>query len=389
MVGEREKLKKINKSRIIIDCILVALILIVALSNIWGRSLEKLLKLKPHLDKTNNTQVHFVDVGQGDAIVITFSNGKTMLIDSGTENYRKKLITYLDRMIVSEDKFIDYVVLTHPDNDHISNMSFIADKYEIGTCYRPPLYEAFENKEPSIEDRVYRGLLQQLSADNVTIEFNRNGINIKEDNISIEWIMVQSFDEDSESNEYSPVIIVNDNGVKAMFTGDISEDIEALLVEKHELGEINIDVDLLKLAHHGSKYSNSYDFLKATSPKYVVTSVGENTYGHPANDVIERILMYDEEFDTNIYSTFKTTKEHGNIIYTLDDNIKIETIKNIDDYVFVSYWVYTLIAIIFISIIILIPHVKVWYKDIRFIIRNKNYAKEKEKADRKNKENIE
>lgn len=382
-------MRKKRKSRLLIDCILLTLIILVALTNIWGSSFEILLKLKPNLNKTNSTQVHFIDVGQGDAIAITFSNGKTMLIDSGTENYRKKLNNYLSNIVLPEDKKLDYVVLTHPDSDHLSNMSFIVDNYEIGTFYRPPLYEEFENKEPYISDISYRNLLQSLNEKDIRVEFNTNGLKLIDGNISIEWLMLQSLDGEVETNEYSPVIIINDNGVKAMFTGDINEDIEEILIQKHKLGEIDIDVDLLKLAHHGSKYSNTYDFLKVTSPKYVVTSVGENTYGHPANEVIERLLKYDEEFNTNLYSTFKTTKDSGNIIYTLEKSITVETVRNIDDYAFVDFWIYTLFAILFLVIAILIPHAKIWYKDIRFIIRNKNYAKEKEKASKGNNETLE
>ena len=105
------------------------IILLIAISNIFSNKLEILLKLKPDMPSTTNTQIHFIDVGQGDAIAINFSNGKTMLVDSGTEDYREKLINYLDNVVLKEHRKIDYLVLTHPDSDHSSNMSYIVNHY--------------------------------------------------------------------------------------------------------------------------------------------------------------------------------------------------------------------------------------------------------------------
>lgn len=372
-------MKKLKKSRKIVDIILIVLIVSILLSNIFGKNLEILFKLRPNLINTESTQVHFIDVGQGDAIAIRFADGKTMLVDSGTESYLPKLTNYLDNIVLKGGKKIDYVVLTHPDSDHSSNMAHIVNNYEIGTFYRPKIYEEIENKIPSVYNLDYRNLLISIDKKNVEVRFNEDGIRLENGDIGVKWLMPHENESLDTTNDYSPILIVEDNGVKLMLTGDISGDIEEMLIEDHNSGIIDLNVDILKLAHHGSKYSSSYEFLKATSPNYVVTSVGENTYGHPANDVIERLLQYDEEFNSNLYSTFLTTKESGNIIYTLEPSVKVEVVKNIDDYVFVSYWVYSLVAILVLAIIIIIPHSKVWYQNIRFIIRNKNYRKDLEK----------
>ena len=125
----------------IIYFVILGLILI---SNIFSGFFSKLLYLEPDIEKSSSTQIHFINVGQGDAIAIRFSNGEIMLIDSGTELYRKKLTRYLDNVVLSGNK-IDYLVLTHTDLDHSGNMEYIVSNYDIGTFYRPPVYIKEEN----------------------------------------------------------------------------------------------------------------------------------------------------------------------------------------------------------------------------------------------------
>ena len=242
------------------------------------------------------------------------------------------------------------------------------------------IYEEYENKDPSVYNLNYRELLQSIENKNINTVFNSDDILLVDNNIKIDWIMPQDLSLIDNTNDYSPAIIIEDNGIRTFLAGDIVEDIEKELLFEHESGNINLDIDILKLSHHGSKYSNSYDFIKTLSPSYVVVCVGENTYGHPSNDVIERILQYDEEFNCNLYSNLLTTKDHGNIIYTLNTNIHVTTISNIDNYVFVSYWVYTLIAIVFLGVVIIIPHAKIWYQNIRFKVRNKKHREHVENS---------
>ena len=132
---------------------LYAIVFIVVLfSNLFADKLEIFLRLKPNLINSNQTQVHFIDVGQGDAIAINLSNGKTMLIDSGTSDYRKKLTYYLDNVVLNGGKTIDYLVLTHPDTDHSANMEYILNRYDVRNFYRPLIYEKSENKTPFCEN---------------------------------------------------------------------------------------------------------------------------------------------------------------------------------------------------------------------------------------------
>ena len=366
------------ENRFFINWIYSLLILLVVLSNVFSYKLEIFFKLRPNISNLNSTQIHFIDVGQGDAIAIKFSNGKTMLIDSGTKEYRNKLTYYLDNMIVDNSKTIDYLILTHPDIDHSGNMEFIVNNYNVVKFIRPQIFELYENKIPNCENPTYRNLIQTLLRKNINVEFAKDQIfNFGSTRITILTVL-EMFDDLSElsTNEFSPIIIVEENNNKVMLTGDITEDVEEKLIQKYS-NEI-LDIDILKLAHHGSKYSNTNEFLNVTSPDYVVASVGENSYGHPANDTITRILEYDKNNSTSLYDNFLNTKDNGNIIFTLNNNVNVDLIPNIDDYNFVDYYIYTIITTLILLYFLCLPYYKALRKDLRFYIQNKKFIKLKD-----------
>ena len=174
-----------------------------------------------------------------------------------------------------------------------------------------------------------------------------------------------------ESNEYSPVIRLDYNNHSALFTGDISTDTENELMSRYSADMLNVDI--IKLAHHGSAYSNSLDFLNVTSPEYACVCVGENTYGHPSNKVLDRILQYDKANNLTLYNNLYSTKENGNIIFTLKNDIAVNTISNINTYSFVSFYWYSSIAIIFLLVGMLTPYYKVFKKNRRFVIQNRKF----------------
>ena len=170
------------------------------------------------------------------------------------------------------------------------------------------------------------------------------------------------------SNNLSPVIIIEENNNKVMLTGDIDSSIETMLINTYD--ESVLDVDVLKLAHHGSKNSTSYEFLKATSPDYLIASVGENNYGHPANEILERLLNYDNEFEKNTYNNFYSTLDKGNIVVSLDDIISVDFIANVDDYSFIPYWVFSLVFILVLYYYFAKPYRKEFWKKLRFTLKD-------------------
>lgn len=366
-----------SKSGMINNIVLLVLLVLVIVSNFFSSQMEILLKLKPNITNSFETQVHFIDVGQGDAIAIRFSNGKTMLIDSGTKEYKHKLQYYLDNVVLDNTKTLDYVLLTHPDVDHSGNMEFILNNYNVKEFFRPEIYEVFENKTPYCENLTYRQIIQTLNKLEILTKFSSEQ-SLSSDGININILSVLGTYHDLgriETNEFSPTIIIEDNNTKILLAGDTSSETEDKLLRKYP-SEM-LDVDILKLSHHGSKYSNSYEFLEVTSPKIAVACCGVNTYGHPANDTVQRLLEYDKNNEKDLFSNYYTTLDDGNIVITFDNNTTVDIIKNIDAYNFADYYIYTIIVSVFIIYIIILPQIKVWKKDIRFVIQNKRFEKYK------------
>ena len=366
-----------SKSGMIKNIVLLVLLVLVIVSNFFSSQMEILLKLKPNITNSFETQVHFIDVGQGDAIAIRFSNGKTMLIDSGTNEYKHKLQYYLDNVVLDNTKTLDYVLLTHPDVDHSGNMEFILNNYNVKEFFRPEIYEVFENKTPYCENLTYRQIIQTLNKLEIPTKFSSEQ-SLSSDGININILSVLGTYHDLgriETNEFSPTIIIEDNNTKILLAGDTSSETEDKLLRKYP-SEM-LDVDILKLSHHGSKYSNSYEFLEVTSPKIAVACCGVNTYGHPANDTVQRLLEYDKNNEKDLFSNYYTTLDDGNIVITFDNNTTVDIIKNIDAYNFADYYIYTIIVSVFIIYIIILPQIKVWKKDIRFVLQNKRFEKYK------------
>lgn len=366
-----------------VNYLYIIVIVAILFSNLFSHQLSIFLKLIPNYTFRQNTEVHFINVGQGDAIAIKFANGKTMLIDSGTNEYRRKLTTYLDA-IVLDSKTIDYLVLTHIDSDHSSNISYILNNYNVKAFYRPPVLSSLEDKNSKETNDLFDDIVAIAKSKDIEMFFNSAEITLEVGSSKLLWLSPINIQQkaDIESNEYSPVIKLEHNNHSVLLTGDISEDVEKELIDKYAKQEL--DVDILKLAHHGSRYSTSKEFLEVTSPDYACVCVGENTYGHPSNYTFERILEYDKTYKTNLFTNLYSTKEDGNIIFELGSQINVNIISNIDDYNFVDYYIYSLIAILFLLYFFLKPYSLRWRKDIRFIVQNKRFKKYLEKEKNRN-----
>lgn len=367
------------------NIIYIIAIIIVLFSNFFSNKLSILLMLKPNYKFKNETEIHFIDVGQGDAIAIKFDNGKTMLIDTGTIEYQKKLGYYLDNIILDKSKTIDYLVLTHTDIDHSGNMMYILENYDVKTFYRPMIYSSLEDPSTLNTNDWYDRIVSYAKEKEIEMIFNEQGLSIKDGFNSFTWLSPVNISHDVvlESNEYSPVIRFDYKNHSALFTGDISSEIENnLLFHYSDTGML--DVDILKVAHHGSAYSTNEKFLEEVSPEYACISVGENTYGHPANQLLSRILDYDKVSNSNLYSNLYTTEQKGNVIFTLSWNIEVDFIDQIDNYSFNNYYTYSIIIIVVIVIFLTKPYYKAYKKDIRFVLQNKRYKNLKEKENNKN-----
>lgn len=351
------KRKTVDKL-IIYGCLTIFLLLTL----IIGGYLEIWLKLKPDMSKINKSalEVHFVDVGEGDATLIRFSSGKTMLIDSGDNVKVKQLTTYIDKVFFnSHKKVFDYVVLTHSDSDHSGNMDTILDKYKVNNFIRPNiLIDGLENyladgraKYDNNNDYVSTiTRLYSLEKDNkIKVSFAKPDTYIDMGNNAKVHILSPLKPYYTTTNDYSIVMIVEDNNEKFMLTSDASTDVENDIINSYD--EDVLDVDVLKLGHHGSDTSTSLDWLDTTQPDYAVISVGEdNSYQHPSSAVLDNIELYNEEHTDKI--KIAQTSILGNIVYYSNsaNQLGMFSIDNIGDYLFLSWWVVVIVLIVVIGV---------------------------------------
>lgn len=339
-IMENTKNKWIKSIIVAICCVLLGCTMF------FGKQLELLLKFRPNLTAIEDGafEVHFVDVGQGDACAIKFPNGKTMLVDSGPRNGRDNLDEYLEKVFFDDgyDTF-DYVFLSHSDIDHSGNMKYILDKYTVKAFYRPYIYSSQLEQSASgfkVYNSTYDEILQTLKDKGITTFFSSNGGVIDTGAGTIKMYRSLDYSLD-ETNDFSPFLIVESQNHKVCLTGDATEEVEEEILGRNVLGE----VDLFKLAHHGSKYSNSQELIDTLSPHYVVCSVGDNSYGHPTSDVLLRLAKFDEENNETTYDTFKTTLKDGNLIYyvNLDSEMNVLALR-LGEYIFLDWYVVVIVG---------------------------------------------
>lgn len=248
--------------------------------------------------------IFYLDVGQGDSTFITI-NGYNMLIDSGNDQDGYYIVQFLKAQNIDK---IDYFILTHCDEDHIGGAYKILDEIQIGTLYMP-------NKEN--DTQTYERLLNAIERNNVNVDKNLKAS--KETQYAIgnaNW-KVLSVDAKNNLNDSSIVIELDYENTKYLFMGDATTRVE-------EMVEWN-EVDVLKVAHHGSNSSTSQLFLEKIKPKYAIISVGrDNSHNLPDIDIIERlknnnIKIYRTDENNTIWLTSDGTEIYINPLkYNLD-----------------------------------------------------------------------
>lgn len=245
----------------------------------------------------DEVKFHFIDVGQGDAILITTKDGN-MLIDSGdlSSSSQKKLDNYLKSQNI---KSFEYVVFTHTDADHIGSGDIVIKNYDVKTVIMPD-YQAtskvFGRLVDAIEDKDVDLVLIGEDAD-----CEKPGYTFKLGPIT-HTVMAPTEDFD-DANEMSVVIKSVYGETSVLLTGDAEIKSEKAMIAKYKNGEL--DIDILKAGHHGSSSSSSHSFLTATTPDLVIISCGEgNKYGHPHEVVMDRFAKAEiEVFRTDLDGT--------------------------------------------------------------------------------------
>ncbi|TQR19376.1 MBL fold metallo-hydrolase [Psychrobacillus vulpis] len=233
--------------------------------------------------------VHFIDVGQGDSILIQSPEGKNMLIDGGKKDAGKQVVSYLQSQGVDE---LDYVIATHPDADHIGGLHEVLNSISIRN---------FVDSGKVHTTQTYENMLQLILDKNIPFIVPSKGDTIPLDP-NIEITVLNVGEDSSDNNEASIVLKVQYDDISFLLTGDADIGVEQTMLKHFDLKST-----ILKAGHHGSDTSSSEDFIREVQPKVTVLSYGQdNSYGHPNEDVVSRL--------NNIHSQVYATVEVGNII---------------------------------------------------------------------------
>ena len=248
-------------------------------------------------------QIHFIDVGQADAILIITPDQETILIDAGTTAGGRTVVNYLNHLNIET---IDHVIATHPHADHIQGFPVIFENFEVRNVYAPRV---------SHTTVAYRNFLTAVQNQGLTIKTAVAGLELPIDGIDAVFVGPTRAYAASALNNWSAILHVTHDEQSFIFTGDVERAGELDMVNMY--GD-DLQSNVLKVSHHGSNTSTIQEFLNVVQPQIAVISVGRNSYGHPTPQVLDRL----ENMGTHIYRT----DMNGTVIIISDGiNLTVET----------------------------------------------------------------
>lgn len=265
-----------------------------------------------NLNQSQNFEVVFFDVGQGDAALIKTHLGHYILIDGGEDSL---ILDKLSEEIPFFRRDIDLIILTHAHADHLGGLIEVLENYDV--------YNILWNGVRT-ESAMFSKWERMLKEGNYNIKISQLGQKIKSDNFSIDILYPLESIESQQFNDLnlsSIILRASYNNYFFLFTGDAYHENEKELIEMKEYCKeskeenkcqnLTIDSDVLKVGHHGSRTSTSEEFLKKVDPLVAVISSGkDNSYGHPHLEILELLKNYDIQI--------ARTDQDGDIKITID-----------------------------------------------------------------------
>lgn len=312
-MGRRKKYsKKIPNIVYILITIFIAFSVYVGSENIQNNNSNNLSpsnetnviqESKMDITVDSELKIYYLNVGQADSILIQ-NEGQNMLIDAGNNADGENIVDFLQSLNISK---IDFLVGTHPHEDHIGGIDDVINNFDIGTIYMPKVAtttKTFEDVLDAIENKSLTVTTPEIGK-----SFNMGSANFQ--------ILSAGTDEE-DLNSCSIVLKLTFGNLAYLFTGDE----ETVNEEQMISSGYDLSADVLKVAHHGSNTSTSEEFLDKVSPKIAIIMVGaENSYGHPHKEILNRlnarnIKIYRTDTDGTILITSDGNK---NDVQTLTD----------------------------------------------------------------------
>ncbi|HTY40023.1 MAG TPA: MBL fold metallo-hydrolase [Candidatus Paceibacterota bacterium] len=223
---------------------------------------------------------YFLDVGQGDSELVVLETGARVLIDAGPDN---KVVKNLETVLPTTERYIDLGLISHPQLDHFGGYLDLLDRYDFGAIIINGRNESDRTDDP---ENAWQRLLKKIDARHIPLITLKAGDSVKNGGARLVFLGPDELTRQSgDLNDTVLVTRVESQGLRALFTGDIGASIETYLAKHADLR-----ADILKVAHHGSKFSSSAGFLAAVQPKAAVIEVGRgNRFGHPTPEALARL----------------------------------------------------------------------------------------------------
>ncbi|MFC2949588.1 ComEC/Rec2 family competence protein [Virgibacillus sediminis] len=251
-----------------LPAIILCLLFLMAPSHVLGERMPEML-------------VHFIDVGQGDSILVQTPAGKNILIDAGPPDAGEKVTSYLRDQQVGK---IDLLVATHPDIDHIGGLPNVINSIKV---------EKILDSGKLHTTKTYAKYIRTVRKHDIPVTIAKQGDEVKIDpNLDIR--VLNSHAGFKSNNQSSIVLKITYGKIDFLLTSDVEKSQEKNLVKE------NVEAEIMKVAHHGSKTSSSLEFLKEVNPEAaILTYHAENDFGHPVDRVISNL----HKVNADIYST--------------------------------------------------------------------------------------
>ena len=348
-MARRRKIKKNTAVKILIAVVAVILIVAIALGIFYAVAPEKFNELKDKLFSSisdpnepsspgvqptleGTLEMTVLNVGQGDCIFLQFPDGQTMVMDAGSEfgssNTYDKLADHLDMRGIQA---LDYMFITHSDYDHIRYVQDILEEYEVKAIYIPRVAEdmsaTWTKTIAAIEEETWTNSNGEQVLSEIFYTVGDFTIEGEDWTMSCHSYLEEDYPNVKESssaevkNSVSPICFLEYADRTIVLTGDSNERNEEYLLER---GVLNVDADVLKVGHHGSRTSTIQEFLDAVDCEYAIVSYGEdNEYGHPTPELMSRLQNYTDptpDGDYNGYKYIYETAKDGNVTVYVDGN---------------------------------------------------------------------
>lgn len=270
----------------------------------------------------NKLHIFFCDVGQGDGIYIRFPNNQDMLIDGGPGN---KILDCLSDNMPFYDREIDLVMLTHPQADHLNGLVSVIERYSVSYFVSSPVGNTTDG---------YKKLTDLLHSKKIEIKNLYTGGEVKFGNVVFKsiwpektWVLANLkcdldpkcqtiannsnilgvTNKDPQLNDFSEMGILSYGNFDVLFTGDGDKRIQDDILKVYNN---DIDIEVMKVPHHGSKTGLTEDFLKAFKPELAIISVGKNnSYGHPSPELLQMLSKYSQIKRTDTGGTIEVVSD--------------------------------------------------------------------------------